>query len=71
MSHEPVFPVPDVYFCFVPAVILAVFFFVLDLAFSILFVAHVAVVVPASAFGVFPATVAFSFLLVAAVAPVS
>jgi len=59
-----------VFFSFVPAVILAVFFFVLDLAFSIFFAAHVAVVVPASTFGVFPATDAFSFL-VAAVAPVS
>ena len=63
MSHDPAFPVPDVFFYFVPAAILAVFFVVLDLAFSILFAAHVAVVVPTSAFGVFPATVAFSFSL--------
>ena len=56
MSHDPAFTVPYVFFSFVPAVILEVFFFVLDLAFSILFAALVAVVVPASAFGVVPAT---------------
>jgi hypothetical protein len=49
MSHDPAFPVPDVFFSFVPAVILAAFFFVLDSAFSILFAALVAVVVPAFA----------------------
>ena len=67
MSHDPAFPVPGVFFSFVPAIILAVFFFILVLAFSILFAAHVAVVVLASAFGVFPATVAFSFLVAAVV----
>ena len=63
MSHYPAFPVPGVFFSFVPAIILAVFFFVLGLAFLILYAAHVAVVVPASVLEIFLLPLPFHSLL--------